>query len=1263
VIPSAGAARRRAAGWAAVALLAAAGACAATAEDVAAHRARTAERAADRVRDELVHALGRARAALDDLGAALEGREADDPQAFDRVEAVRARHAVDGLAWEGPGGETVWAGRTLEPLALPAPPPWDASFRAADVTWHEGPFVRALVVGPRAARGGFAHATVFVEERRPTSTLRPFERRWLRPLGVESDRVVPPEAPFERADGTARSVAEHPEGEAAFAVVADAPGFEAVRDRLRERRAQRWGVVLLVALAAAVVVAVRAGRRALRTPGRRALAASALVVLVRAALDGIDLPGRFPFLRPAFQSSDFGIDTWLGWLASPADFALTALMAALVAGFLARGSQWLPSPRPTPLRALAFLAGLATAALAGVAWVHVMDLAAQAQVPLFAASSFVPPLPAALLLGGLVVASAAAWLAARAGLRGAWRTSPFRARGPLFGAALAAVAAAAAYVFAGEGPTRWAAPLVPAVAALFLRPQGGPVPEPAPARILLLAVLATALLFPPLWAQVGERRTIDLETTLDRLLRREATAALSARTDLDAASRDPWLRAALARAAEGTRPEGLALHVWLGSFLSAPGEHGIVTVLDAREAIVDQFSLLPLPTVRLPRPAFPAEGAGDLEVIRARGERDVVRSVVGRLRLRTEEGAVLGGVVFTVPDALDLELAGLGALLPGVARAAATDRGRFPLQFAVLEGGAVVASSDPGVSHEPGGFGPPEVARLGPAVPEASWRHEDEEGHAVWSNERGGVIAVRRRTADAGDVLLSLARLVVVGVGLGAVAALVALLLALRAYRPRLHQKILLSYFAISVVPLALLGWATAAEARSRYESGLAQRLQRDLARVRSDLESFGPLLFDTADDTNLTRWAHQRGHDILLYRGGLVAASSRPGLVEAELLGARLPPEAHRAAVLERRETVRREASFAGREVWFGYAPVLDARDRAVAVIGVPLLYDKDRIEEDLAVRGSALLAAYLLTVVLVVVGGIYAAGRIARPIDLLAAGTKRVAEGELDVALPGEGRDELGQLVAAFNQMTRDLRRAAEQTARVEREGAWRSMARQVAHEIKNPLTPIRLMIQQMQADAERDPARANAAIQRTAAVVLRQIEALGRIAGDFAQFARPPRRAPRDVDVAALVAEVAQLYSGSAAEGIDVVADAPPDLPRVRWDEEELRRVLVNLVGNAVQSIRGRGRVDVRARPEERRGRAGVRVEVADTGVGIARENLERLFEPGFSTKTSGTGLGLAIVRGILDDMGGDVEVESRTGHGSTFRVWWPCTPDVP
>ena len=180
--------------------------------------------------------------------------------------------------------------------------------------------------------------------------------------------------------------------------------------------------------------------------------------------------------------------------------------------------------------------------------------------------------------------------------------------------------------------------------------------------------------------------------------------------------------------------------------------------------------------------------------------------------------------------------------------------------------------------------------------------------------------------------------------------------------------------------------------------------------------------------------------------------------------------------------------------------------------------------------------MAAYLLTLVVVLLGAIYAANRIARPLAHLAEGTQRVASGSLDVVLPGEGGDELGQLVANFNTMTRELRETTARAVEAERQSAWRKMARQVAHEIKNPLTPMRLMVQQMEAEA-RDPERAQDAIRRAAPVVLRQIETLTRIAGDFANFARLPKRRHTEIDPAALVHEVTALHSGTAKHGVVV------------------------------------------------------------------------------------------------------------------------------
>ena len=353
----------------------------------------------------------------------------------------------------------------------------------------------------------------------------------------------------------------------------------------------------------------------------------------------------------------------------------------------------------------------------------------------------------------------------------------------------------------------------------------------------------------------------------------------------------------------------------------------------------------------------------------------------------------------------------------------------------------------------------------------------------------------------------------------------------------------------------------------------------------------------------------------------------------------------------------------YAGRPVWFGYAPVLDSLGRTRATVGVPLLYDADRIEAQLTLTGSVLLAAYMLTLVLVLVGGIYAARRLTRPLGDLAMATQRVSAGDLDIeTLPGSGDDEMGQLVEAFNTMTGEVREMTVRLARAERESSWRRMASQVAHENKNPLTPMRLMLQQMEADLARDPEQAGASIRRMAPKVLTQIESLDRIARDFGRFARMPARRTDEIDVGALVRDVTDLYEGAALEGIEVRCEIEDGLPPIWWDEEELRRVLLNMVLNAMEALEGRdgGHVVLRAAGDTRASGPGVLVTIEDDGVGIEPANGERLFEPQFSTKTRGTGLGLAIVNRIVRDLGGTIDFESEPGRGTTFRLWWPSVP---
>ena len=241
----------------------------------------------------------------------------------------------------------------------------------------------------------------------------------------------------------------------------------------------------------------------------------------------------------------------------------------------------------------------------------------------------------------------------------------------------------------------------------------------------------------------------------------------------------------------------------------------------------------------------------------------------------------------------------------------------------------------------------------------------------------------------------------------------------------------------------------------------------------------------------------------------------------------------------------------------------------------------------------------------------------------------------------------------------MTRELKENREELVKAEKNAAWREMARQVAHEIKNPLTPIQLSASLLRrAHAEQSP-EFEAILERTTDVIDRQVRNMRDIAKDFYRFAGE-HRAPVPVDAAEILREVFDLDAAWAeAEGIRLVLEAvAPDAPHaiVEADPDELRRALVNLVSNAIEAMEDGG--TIHGSVEVAAGR--VVITVADTGKGIPDDVLERLFEPYFTTRSSGTGLGLAIVRRIIEDRGGEVSLENARGDdgpGAVARISLP------
>ncbi|TAJ12542.1 MAG: HAMP domain-containing protein, partial [Planctomycetota bacterium] len=301
-----------------------------------------------------------------------------------------------------------------------------------------------------------------------------------------------------------------------------------------------------------------------------------------------------------------------------------------------------------------------------------------------------------------------------------------------------------------------------------------------------------------------------------------------------------------------------------------------------------------------------------------------------------------------------------------------------------------------------------------------------------------------------------------------------------------------------------------------------------------------------------------------------------------------------------------------------------------------------------------SLLVNSTLIVLLLVVLWTLVIARRTVRPILELKEHTARVARGDLDARAPVRTRDEVGELAEAFNRMTGELKTSREKLIRAEKDAAWREMARQVAHDIKNPLTPIRLSLDLLDRARVERPAEYPAVLDRTLAMMRRQVEHLREIATDFYEFTGGRKPRLETLDARALLAGVLELHHAVAIEQrveVELAGDAA-----LVGDRHKLERVLSNLVSNALFAMRDGGRLAVAIRDDGAR----AWIELRDTGSGLTAEARAHLFEPYFTTKSEGTGLGLAIAKRTLEELGGGIELVDRPAgepRGTLARLWLP------
>ena len=501
-------------------------------------------------------------------------------------------------------------------------------------------------------------------------------------------------------------------------------------------------------------------------------------------------------------------------------------------------------------------------------------------------------------------------------------------------------------------------------------------------------------------------------------------------------------------------------------------------------------------------------------------------------------------------------------------------------------------------------------------------------------------------------------------------ALIVLLLLIARQFSTRrirftLHfrDRIFLIVLVIALVPLVVVTNVTRNLLAERAQVEEQDRLSRDAVvikdRMSRAIEQNAPALGDAGIESQVGYMAQIIGRDFSVYDpAGRLRASSRPELYESSLLASTLNSTAVREVIFGNRSFFTEPVQIGTAAYEVGYQPVTSANgSRLLAVLALATMDEQPRIEAEIARTTSFIYGTFAaLGLVLLGIGALFAA-RVASPILELIRATEQVAHGKLETSIPVKREDEIGDLMRAFNTMTRELERSREIVAQTERELAWKEMARQVAHEIKNPLTPMKLSVQHLEHAHEAKDPNFNTIFRRVIRTMREQIDVLTRIATEFSHFGAMPRRRWGAVDIRKVADSAVALFDAERSR-IRFIVDVPKDLPRVHSDEEELRRAFVNLLRNSVQAIEGWGVIVIRARTAQ----GMINIRLRDTGFGMPEETLKRVFDPNFSTKTSGMGLGLAIVKKTVTDMAGTIRVESTPGHGTTFFIDLPARADL-
>ncbi|MGB9697576.1 MAG: ATP-binding protein [Ignavibacteria bacterium] len=482
------------------------------------------------------------------------------------------------------------------------------------------------------------------------------------------------------------------------------------------------------------------------------------------------------------------------------------------------------------------------------------------------------------------------------------------------------------------------------------------------------------------------------------------------------------------------------------------------------------------------------------------------------------------------------------------------------------------------------------------------------------------------------------------------------LLKELKTFRLNFRDRLFAAFLVVSIIPIIILAIYTRSYITNKNDNFFRNQIVSDLNLGTGSLQDAQKLISRYKSIDSLQKFVtgifiknfSRTDKSYILYLKNRMVATTNKELFDAGLLDPRADAEAFYNIYYLKRDLFIRYVNIGEYSFLVGYKPFYSVDNTIAGILSSLSVYKQTEINSELTETLTYIFGSYVIMIIFLLWVVSLVTERMYKPLLELKTAVEMMSRGNTSIQIPMKRRDEFGELIESFNRMTTEIEKSKIELKRAEREATWRDVARRVAHEIRNPLTPMKLAIQHLYNQYKnRKSEDFTEILLRTKNLIVNEIDKLDYIATEFSNFAKMPQRNYEALSINNILDEVIALYATNQNIRFEKKLQSAA---LILADRQELNRAFQNIIKNAVQAIIEEGVIKVRTYDFQN----SVICEIEDNGCGIDEEIIDRLFEPNFSTKSKGMGLGLAITKKTLDDMKASIKIQSEKNKGTLVRI---------